>query len=188
MKKLGFLGFILLLALAFSGAAYANWSQQLAVGGNVRTGSFDVQFQNVLFVKDSNGIGDGSISSISADSFTLNVDRLYPGCEESVSFDLVNSGSIPAKIGVLKISFQPVGGNIQEYSLPVLLDLSSPVNNKSDIRVSLTGVSHGDLIEPNTSKTGCNLTIHTLISELDTNDSDPGVSGTFQFTIIAVQN
>jgi hypothetical protein len=190
MKKLGIICLTLVVALGLMGVGYAQWQQTLTVTGSVSTGTFDTQFQNVSFVRDTNNVANGNVASVLAHSFTVNVTDLYPGCEESARFDVANTGSVPAKVNVFKITFTPAGGSSTDYApLPVSLNLSNPLNSTNDIKVSVTGIALNDTIGVGAAnaKTDCLLTIRGWKNGVEDNDCDQSVSGTFTFTIGTIQ-
>lgn len=98
-KYLIILLIVFLLALA---VGYAAFSDTLTISGTANAnGTFDLEFQNAVVDSAVGCDVDGTTATISADKDTLNVvvkDLAYPGAGAQFSVDIVNVGSIPAKV------------------------------------------------------------------------------------------
>ena len=98
-KYLIILLIVFLLALA---VGYAAFSDTLTIAGTANAnGTFDLEFQNAVVDSAIGCDVDGTTATISADKDKLNVvvkDLAYPGAGAQFSVDIVNVGSIPAKV------------------------------------------------------------------------------------------
>jgi len=157
------------------GVGYASWTQNLAVGGNVSTGTYDVKLATPVATNDVNGIATAAIvTPLPGDghSFTVNLRNIYPGTVENVTFNIDNPGSIPAKITAVAIT---------GYGAPPQ-NINIGGSGALDVNVSLSGLIVGDTIAATATKTGCKLTITTL------GTVDPSITGgSFTFTIDTAQ-
>lgn len=90
---------VLLLALA---VGYAIFSDTLTISGTANAnGSFDLQFQNVEVVNFAGILEENIITQVSEDANNLRIqvkDLQYPGAGVEFSVDIVNVGTIPAKV------------------------------------------------------------------------------------------
>ena len=97
---------ILLLALA---VGYAAFSDTLTISGTANAkGTFDLEFQNPVVDSTVGCNVAGTTATVSTDKNTLDVavkDLAYPGAGAQFTVDIVNVGSIPAKV----TSVTPVG-------------------------------------------------------------------------------
>lgn len=107
MKKHKILVVALALAVMFTGAGYAYWTQTLTIDNTVNTGYLDVGF----VCDGDDAWDDGYISGRTSDLVTLTstrstdkqeldftVGNFYPGAGASLDFVVLNSGTVPAKI------------------------------------------------------------------------------------------
>lgn len=107
MKKHKILVVALALAVMFTGAGYAYWTQTLTIDNTVNTGYLDVAF----VCEDDDAWDDGYISGRHTDLVDLTVDpaedrqsmdftvgNFYPGAGASLDFVVQNTGSVAAKI------------------------------------------------------------------------------------------
>lgn len=98
-KYLIILLIVFLLALA---VGYAAFTDTLTISGTANAnGTFDVEFQNASVDSTVGCNAVETTAKISADKDTLNVvvkDLAYPGAGAQISVDIVNVGTIPAKI------------------------------------------------------------------------------------------
>jgi len=90
---------VLMIVLA---VGYAAFSETLTISGTANAkGTFDIEFQNAKVVKTVGANEENTKAEISADKNTLTVkaaDLAYPGAGVEFSTDIVNIGSIPAKV------------------------------------------------------------------------------------------
>ena len=93
---------ILLLALA---VGYAAFSDILTISGTANAkGTFNLEFQNAEIVTAVGVNETGTKAEISEDKNTLNVsvvDLAYPGAGVEISVDIVNVGTIPARVNAV---------------------------------------------------------------------------------------
>ena len=93
---------ILLLVLAIG---YAAFSDILTISGTANAkGTFDLEFQNAEIVTAVGINEEGTKAEISEDKNTLQVnvaDLAYPGAGVEFSVDIVNVGSIPARVNAV---------------------------------------------------------------------------------------
>lgn len=98
-KYLIILLIVFLLALA---VGYAAFNDILTITGTANaSGTFDLEFQNATVDSAVGCDKDKTKATISADKNTLDVvvkDLAYPGAGAQFSVDIVNVGSIPAKV------------------------------------------------------------------------------------------
>jgi predicted ribosomally synthesized peptide with SipW-like signal peptide len=122
----------LMVALAMTGVAFAWWTETLKIEGSVATGKLGVDFNNpetscdpemtCTAVKDANTI-------------TVTVGNAYPCGLCVVTFDIHNTGTIPAKV--------------------TGITLTKP----SELDVTLENIAIGNIIGIGGSKV-CKLTVH----------------------------
>ena len=90
---------VLLLALA---VGYAAFSDTLNISGTANAnGTFDLEFQNATVDSTVGCDATNTTATISSDKNTLDVvvkDLAYPGAGAQFTVDIVNVGSIPAKV------------------------------------------------------------------------------------------
>ena len=93
---------ILLLVLA---VGYAAFSDVLSISGTANAkGTFNLEFQNAEIVTAVGVNEEGTKAEISEDKNTLNVnvvDLAYPGAGVEISVDIVNVGTIPARVNAV---------------------------------------------------------------------------------------
>jgi predicted ribosomally synthesized peptide with SipW-like signal peptide len=127
MKKIGLLILALVVALGGLGAGYAAWQDQVTVSGNVQTGTFEIGIQETsqddvngtakaFYTNEGDQIGNTGYYKV----VKVNIENAYPGYTGTLSFNVKNLGSIPAKL--LKVDFdstldQNVLDNIQLTSV-----------------------------------------------------------------------
>ncbi len=100
MKKVGVVFLALLVGLGLAAATYAYWSDSLSISGTVSTGNLDVQFADSSASDNEDAYDVASVTCEILDEKTakITVDNAYPGYEATCSFDVENTGTIPAKI------------------------------------------------------------------------------------------
>lgn len=110
MKKSAIISAVLGLTLAFSGAAYALWNQDMNINGTVNTASFDVHYNSASTSDTGADIPDGldiasTTATVGADNVSGNVTvtNAYPGYTSTNTFIIHNNSSIPVKIKTLNI-------------------------------------------------------------------------------------
>ena len=90
---------VFLLALA---VGYAAFTDTLTISGTANAnGTFDVEFQNAVVDSTVGCNATETTATIAADKDTLNVvvkDLAYPGAGAQFTVDIVNVGTIPAKV------------------------------------------------------------------------------------------
>lgn len=114
---------VLLIGLALMGVAYGAWTETLTINGTVATGTFDVRFQTGAWIND---VETGQLNiatclaTVSPDgaTLTITVENAYPGYQCEGGANIINPGTIPAKINGL----QPVDDNSSPYMKLVLND------------------------------------------------------------------
>lgn len=101
-KYLIILLIVFLLALAIG---YASFSDTLKITGTANAnGNFDLEFQNASIDSAVGCDAVNTTATISQDKDTLSVsvkDLAYPGAGAQISVDIVNVGSIPAKVNAV---------------------------------------------------------------------------------------
>jgi hypothetical protein len=91
---------LMVVALATIGIAYGAWTDQLNINGNVTTGTFDVDFQNMYYDWDATPECTAAISG-DGNTLTVSVINAYPGLHCGGGVGIKNLSSIPAKINGL---------------------------------------------------------------------------------------
>ena len=138
MKKIGLLCLVLILALGAMGTGLAFWTDTLTLNGTVATGDLDVSFINGYSNDEGNdpglsgGHGDGTynpdtgydaasctVAIVNAKTATMSIDNGYPSYAPLTSFDIHNTGTIPAKVSgfILKDSLGDPVAKIPYVSL-----------------------------------------------------------------------
>lgn len=111
-KKSLIVSIILVMALAFSGIAYAAWTDHLFINGTAETGDLDVNFDtdNSLgyggypWISGSTGV-EYSAQYIDDNTCQVTISQLYPGAEVSLWADMENNGTIPAAFDNAVLNF-----------------------------------------------------------------------------------
>lgn len=102
MKRTKFLALALVVAIMMMGAGYAYWQEDLLITNTVKTGQLDFTFQDADITIPTNSyiyessycrVKDGDDNTIE-----ISLDNMYPGAEATVDFELLNSGSMKAKL------------------------------------------------------------------------------------------
>jgi predicted ribosomally synthesized peptide with SipW-like signal peptide len=97
---IGIIVMILMMALAALGVGYAWWTEQLTTTGTIQTGSINVKLENAT-TSEFDPLDVASCSTnISGDgkSISVVITDAYPAYTCSIKFNLINVGTIPAKI------------------------------------------------------------------------------------------
>ncbi len=100
MKKVGVVFLALLVGLGLAAATYAYWSESMTINGTVSTGVLDVKFvsSSASDNEDDYDVASVACEIIDAETAKITVENAYPGYVATCVFDVLNSGSIPAKI------------------------------------------------------------------------------------------
>lgn len=103
MKRTKFLALTLVAAVMMMGAGYAYWQEDLAITNTVKTGKLDFTFQaaSVVKVDDYMDYGDAESTCVVNDNdnqVDIVLESMYPGAEATVAFELLNSGTMQAKV------------------------------------------------------------------------------------------
>lgn len=126
MKKTGFICLMLIMALAFMGMGYAEWSKSVSMNTHVETGNLimgirnlgvmncrpgqempppDPKGKNVGFVVLTDGPYRFELGGLSySDSVAIRL-KGYPGYSPFCTVQLANGGTIPARIGDFTIKW-----------------------------------------------------------------------------------
>jgi len=130
---------ILLIALAVAGFSYAWWTETLTIDGSVSTGKLDVAFENIGITLSEymTGAAEGIDTDSDGDYDKINVTigNGYPCGWANVTFNITNTGTIPAKCTNITITAA------------------------SELTATLNGIAKGDTIAAGDTKS-CELTIH----------------------------
>ena len=99
LGKIGIISLALVLALGTVGAAFAYWSDTLTITTTVSTGYLQLKLTNIV-PSNSNitCIKTGGGPEYNFTEFTITVTYAYPGYVGRVTFDVTNTGTIPAII------------------------------------------------------------------------------------------
>lgn len=106
--KIGIISLALVIALAGLGAAFAQWTETLHIGTSASTGYLQLGLTNTGCFDNDGDPGVGLISCAQTGGgpgydfteFTITVTNAYPGYVGRCTFDIENTGTIPAKICV----------------------------------------------------------------------------------------
>ena len=150
--KIGIICLALVIALGSLGVGLAKWTDTLIINAKVTTGTFDCHLARISCTDNEGGLDVGSCtcSKTGDESFTVAIDNGYQDYECTASFKMTNGGTIPAKIKSIAID-----------------------NVHSDIGVTVSGISVGDLIPVGGSVSG----------DLEILVRDDSVHGSFEVTI-----
>ena len=121
MKRTKFMLGAAVLSIGLLGTGYAAWTDQLVASATVSTGSFDVQWANaeganVTDAKEgthsiaiTNQTGEETAFSNVNDQLTITAKNLSPKEKMTYTVDIVNQGSLKAKLAGIKVA-----GSIKE--------------------------------------------------------------------------
>jgi len=189
----------LVLSLALCGAGYTYFTDTVSIEGTVTAGTLEVEFGNVGS-SDPRGTEDPGqtpqmdvacteVSQVSDDgkSFTVTVTNGYPCYSSLVSFDIVNTGSIAAKIGSIVI-MDGEGNSATITDSGDYADVDLGVTDNEDVRITVTGIGEDTAIPVGGSVSGA-LNIHVIEESVEDlgYDADQNASGTFTVTIVVTQ-
>lgn len=115
MKRTRFIVLALAMAVMLLGAGYAFWTQDLVVEGTVATGELAVEFDNPeVKLLDCAVHYAGADDPVISDHFVntgdennqlnIGLTNMYPGAKANVSFNLVNTGTMAAKVTGFSVS------------------------------------------------------------------------------------
>jgi len=200
MKKLALLGMALVFSLALCGAGYAYFTDTVTIEGTMTAGTLNVEFDNVSS-SDPAGTHDPGqtpemdvacteVSPVSedGDSFTVTVTNGYPCYSSVVTFDIVSTGSIAAKIETITIS-DGQGNTATITNDGDYADVDLGVTANKDVRITVTGIGEDTPIAAGGSLSGA-LNMHVVEKSVETDlgyDADQNASGSFTVTIVVTQ-
>ena len=199
MKKLALLCMGLVLSLAVCGAGFAYFSDTAVIHVTGTAGTLDVAFDNANS-NDPAGTDDPGqtpemdvacteVSPVSEDgnSFTVNITNGYPCYSSVVSFDIVNAGTIAAKIESITIA-DGEGNSATITNAGDYADVDLGVSPNKDLRITVTGIGEGTAI-PVSGLVSGTLNIHVIEENVENlgYDADQEASGSFTVTIVATQ-
>jgi len=125
------------------------WKEIMNVSGSVSTGELDASWELVDYSDDEYGFINVSVSE-DGKTVTITIENAYPGYEATINLNIVNTGSIVAKIGkielnkdeALEITYPEVEGEImdkgQKISVPVKVEVNDLAEENSSYSFSLT--------------------------------------------------
>lgn len=138
-KYLIILLIVFILALAIG---YAAFTDVLQISGTANAnGTFDLEFQNASIASTIGCDDVGTTVEISEDKDTLTVnvqDLAYPGAGAQISFDIVNVGSIPARISQVTTNGLEGSDHIKIEGLDVLEQSHPTIAANGTCSVSFT--------------------------------------------------
>jgi len=191
---------VLVLPLAICGAGYAYFTDTVTIDGTMTAGTLSVEFDNVGSSDPTGTYDPGQtpemdvacteVSPVSEDgkSFTVTVTNGYPCYRSVVSFEIVNTGSIAAKIATITISDgQGNMATITNDGDYADVDLGVSVNK--DVRITVTGIGEDTIIAAGGSLSGA-LNMHVIEKSVETDlgyDADQNTNGSFSVTIVVTQ-
>ena len=93
--------FVLLIGLAAIGIVYGAWTDSLAIGGNVTTGSLDVVFVPGGPVPEVDPLNLAACTLVYGDDVvTVNVTGAYPGYQCNPQITIKNLGTVTADVAL----------------------------------------------------------------------------------------
>jgi hypothetical protein len=175
---------LIIAAIACVGLGYGAFSQNFNAAGPVSTGSYDVVFSN--FTAPSSTLG-ATFSVYQVDSHTcdISLNDLYPTCNPTFNFVLKDTGTVPAKIGDVKINGSSIvsGGSLTTTSIDLDHD------GKTDITITVAGIPANSTISANNGTLSGSITVRTWAKiSSDANDATANAGGSFTFEIDTAQN
>jgi len=182
MKKIGLICLAVVLGLGALGVGYAYWSDILTINGTVATGEFDTNFKSGSIIPTDNEeeppeVGTCEVSGVGDKTFTVTIGNGYPCYEGTVTFQIQNDGTIPAKISSIKIDGTEYAGAVEK-------DLSGTA--ATDISISISGIAVGNPIAVGSSVGGA-VVVHVCELSVEGHDADENASGDFEVTIETIQ-
>lgn len=104
MKKVIGMFAALALALAMTGVAFAQWTDQVVINATVSTGTVDFRILDLGECEVSPGIVvEGSEVATGGKSATITISNTYPGAYGYLWINVKNAGSIPIKLSQMRI-------------------------------------------------------------------------------------
>lgn len=173
MKKSKFLVLALAVAVMLMGAGYAYWQEDLTIGNTITTGKLDFTFQKASIMEVDDYMDRGiekSSCKVNQDDNQVDIvlQGMYPGAEAKVYFELLNSGTMKAKLKNFAVS---------EFDQDDFFNITSlKVNNEQKL-TSSTNIQNLDTLLEN-----LNITIEPtknvsfeIILEIDKNADEDDV-------------
>ncbi len=96
---------VIALSVAFSAVTYAMVTDTFSANGTASTAEVNVSFQAPVAANISNQYLNWSVSGASSNSFSVNIENLFPGAKDSFVTPIVNSGSLAAILDSIALSF-----------------------------------------------------------------------------------
>jgi hypothetical protein len=173
---------LIIAAIACLGLGYGVFSQNFNFSGPVSTGSFDVVFDS--FTAPPNGPHQTSFSASPSTTdgthnYDITLSNLYPGCNATFTFNLKDTGTVPAKINHIYIK---QGANIIATDPTGAVSLALGADTSNDISVTISGISAGLAIPAN------NIDVQGTLQIQTSSGATPSASGTFTIEIDTIQN
>ena len=192
MKKTGLLVLSLVLALGALGIGYAAWSQTLTVTGNVNTGSYIVTMTSPTpSPTDVSKTAWVTVDAHNNYSCTLSVHNGYPGFVGTATFDIENTGSVPAKLTTVKLTeadgttlVDPWNGGVRSFHLTTP-STANDVSVEYASSPSLPTIGTGNLTKDQAY--GITVTVKVLNTLTGTTDAG-GMDGIFTIEFVTDQN
>lgn len=151
MRKTRFLILSLAVAIMLMGAGYAYWTETLTISNTVTTGELDFTFQaaDIVTVDTYMDVDDESYCRVKdGDDNTIEIALydMYPGAEATFEFELLNSGTMEAK--VKNFNFHPdLPGEYEHFRVTSFLMDNQPLVTGDPILLSaLDTVLNNDVI------------------------------------------
>lgn len=191
--KLVMLPTLVMLALLMTGFAYAHWSQNLYIVGNVDSGVLDWQFTFASamdevgndwncgdnFAPDpwrvDKDVGSTTIAITDPHTVTMTLTNVYPSYWTSASIYARNTGTIPLVIENAIVD----GVVVTHWDMKVRLDLND--DGKNDIEIWWKANIFGLQLEPGDPTPETGFWVHVL------QDAPQGETLEFTIGIVAVQ-
>jgi hypothetical protein len=129
VKKIKFVGLVMVMAFVLMGVAFAaGWTDSVVANATVNTGDLSIAFDGTPWLPQDSDIGPDPVTpplnvanttcSYSSDKkeLTITISNAYPGYHSTVYYDIMNTGSIPVKLG------EPVIQNASPDALSIQAD------------------------------------------------------------------
>ena len=146
--KIATICLVLVLCLAAIGVGYGHWTETLNIQGTVGTGEMSVGFLNAVASDNEDALGLDNVGLTNVTLCDMDGDGVnelmqvdlsegYFCYEGTVTFDVKNHGTVPAKVTAIDIT-EPAGGELE---------------------VAVDGIAVGSVIDGGASL-ACELTAH----------------------------
>jgi hypothetical protein len=144
MKKLKLPVITFIFSIIFIAVGYANWGETNELGSSVRTGELDLKYENknVENLFKSSKYVDTSVDIVDdkAHEAKVTLSNMYPGAWAMFKLQVVNSGTIPAKLENVEMNFEGDASLLKylQYNAGISVDKNG--DSVNDWRTSFNGI------------------------------------------------